>query len=68
MLSEGIFVKAKSKENLNKVALWLGANTVVELTFKEAEMLLMDNLQNARNSSKQINEELAYVRDQRTTT
>ena len=40
MLSEGIYVKAKSKENNDKVALWLGASTIVELTFKEAEKLL----------------------------
>lgn len=29
MLSEGVFVRAKSKENLEKIALWLGANTIV---------------------------------------
>ena len=40
MLSEGIYVKAKAKENTDKVALWLGAQTIVELTFEEAEKLL----------------------------
>jgi prefoldin subunit 5 len=67
MLSEGVFVKGKSKENLDKVALWLGANTIVELTFDEATKLLKENLGNARVSSKQIEEELEYIRDQRTT-
>lgn len=33
MLSEGVFVRGKSKEGLERVALWLGANTIVELTF-----------------------------------
>ena len=40
MLSDGIFVKAKAKEGANRVALWLGANTIVELTYAEAEKLL----------------------------
>jgi hypothetical protein len=34
MLSEGIFVKARPKENIDKISLWLGANTIVELTFE----------------------------------
>ena len=67
MLSEGVFVKGKAKEGLEKVALWLGANTIVELTFEEGLKLLTDNLNNARSSSKTIEEELEYVRDQRTT-
>ena len=29
MLSEGIFVKAKSQPETDKVALWLGAHTIV---------------------------------------
>lgn len=67
MLSEGIFVKGRSKKNLDKIALWLGANTIVELTFDEAKKLLRENLGNAKSSSKQIEEELEYIRDQRTT-
>jgi YD repeat-containing protein len=68
MLSDGIFVKAKAKEGVNKVSLWLGASTIVQLTYDEAEKLLRENLSNAKKSSKQITEELEYVRDQRTTT
>jgi hypothetical protein len=39
----------------------------VELTFVEATKLLKENLGNAKVSSKQIEEELEYIRDQRTT-
>lgn len=52
MLSQGIYVKAKSQQKTDKVALWLGANTIVELTFEEAEKLLSENLGNARHSQK----------------
>lgn len=68
MLSDGIYVKAKPKPNLEKISLWLGANTIVELTFKEALEMLGQNLSNAKNSLKQINEELEYIKDQKTTT
>ncbi len=68
MLSDGIYVKAKPKQNLSKISLWLGASTVVELTFEEALTMLALNLSNARNSLKQINEELEYIKDQKTTT
>ncbi len=46
----------------------MGASTVVELTFGEALTMLAQNLNNARNSLKQINEELEYIKDQKTTT
>ena len=68
MLTDGIYVKAKPKENLTKISLWLGASTVVELTFEEALSMLGQNLSNARNSLRQINEELEYIKDQKTTT
>ena len=68
MLSDGIYVKAKPKQNLEKISLWLGANTIVELTFNEALDMLGQNLNNAKNSLKQINEELEYIKDQKTTT
>jgi prefoldin subunit 5 len=68
MLTDGIYVKARPKKNLEKISLWLGANTVVELTFDEAKNMLSSNLSNAKNSLKQINEELEYIKDQKTTT
>ena len=34
LISEGIFVKGRAKEPLEHISLWVGANTVVQLTFK----------------------------------
>lgn len=55
MLSEGIYVKARPKENIDKISLWLGANTIVELSFEQAKIMLNENLKNAITSLKQIN-------------
>ena len=68
LVSEGIYVKGKAKEPLEHVSLWLGANTVVQLSFPEATSLLNSNLENAHSSQAQIAEELAYIKDQKTTT
>ena len=68
LISEGIFVKGKVKEPLEHISLWLGANTVVQLTFPEALELLKSNLSNAMSSKEQISEELSYIKDQKTTT
>jgi prefoldin subunit 5 len=68
LISEGIFVRGKAKEDLDHVSLWLGANTIAELTFAEATDLLKTNLINAHSSLAQITEELAYIKDQKTTT
>ena len=68
LISEGIFVRGKAKESLEHVSLWLGANTIAELTFKEANELLKANLDNAISSLAQITDELSYIKDQKTTT
>jgi prefoldin subunit 5 len=68
LISEGIYVKGKVKEPLEHISLWLGANTVVQLTFAEALDLLKTNHLNALSSKEQISEELAYIKDQKTTT
>lgn len=68
LISEGIFVRGRAREGLEHVSLWLGANTIVELTFEEALNLLKANLSNADSSLAQISEELAYIKDQKTTT
>lgn len=54
LISEGIFVRGKAKDGLEHVSLWLGANTIVELTFAEANDLLKANLTNAHSSLSQI--------------
>lgn len=61
-------MRGRAKEPLEHISLWLGANTVVQLTFKESLELLRTNLANALSSREQISEELAYVKDQKTTT
>lgn len=68
MISEGIYVRGRAKDPLERVSLWLGANTIVELSFPEAIDLLKNNLGNAESSMSQITEELAYIKDQKTTT
>jgi prefoldin subunit 5 len=61
-------VRGRAKDPLERVSLWLGANTIVELSFPEAVDLLKNNLSNAESSMSQITEELAYIKDQKTTT
>ena len=68
LVSEGIFVKGRAASALQTVSLWLGANTIVELSFEEAQELLKANLDNAHSSLAQITEELSYIKDQKTTT
>lgn len=40
------------KEDISKVNLWLGANTLVEFSFEEAMALLSKNLENAKGNLK----------------
>lgn len=47
LLSDTIWSKAKISKNTNKVALWLGANVMVEYSLDEAKTLLEKNLVNA---------------------
>lgn len=47
MVSDNIWAKAKVPNNTGKVALWLGANVMVEYSFQEAITLLSKNLKNA---------------------
>lgn len=61
-------MRGRAKDPLERVSLWLGANTIVELSFPEAVDLLKNNLSNAESSMSQITEELAYIKDQKTTT
>jgi prefoldin subunit 5 len=50
MICDTIYSKAKVNKDINKVNLWLGANTMVEFTFEEAKKLLGKNLENAQNN------------------
>lgn len=50
------------------VGLWLGANVMLEYPIEEAEDLLKRNLENAKKSLKQTEEDLDFLKDQLTTT
>lgn len=48
-LTESVWTKAKAKDT-SKIAIWLGANTMVEFTLDEAQKLLSSNLENAKSN------------------
>jgi len=66
-LTEGMFAKA-NVNNPSHVCLWLGANVMVEYTFDEAHALLSKNLEGALQQLKVLSEDLAFLKDQITTT
>lgn len=47
LLTDTIWTKAHIKQDVQKVALWLGANVMVEFSYEEATELLNKNLENA---------------------
>ena len=51
-----------------KVALWLGANVMVEYTYEEAIKLLGKNLMNAEAKIKETEDDIDFLKDQTTTT
>jgi len=66
-LSENIFAKAAVPPT-NVVCLWLGANCMLEYTLEEATDLLKTNEANAKETLASIEEDMAFLRDQITTT
>ena len=52
----------------DRVCLWLGANVMLEYSIEEAEDLLKTSSANAAESVKKLDENLAFLRDQITTT
>ena len=64
-LTEGILAEAEA-EKKDIVYLWLGANTLVEYSFNEAEVLLDKNLINAKKDSETYRLDLEFIRDQLT--
>ena len=66
-LTEGIYATANLKMN-GKVSLWLGANTMVEYSYDEADELLSRNLETATKNLDNLNEDSAYLKDQITIT
>ena len=68
LLSDNIWAKAKVPNNSGKVALWLGANVMVEYTYEEAIKLLGKNLMNAEAKIKETEDDIDFLKDQITTT
>ena len=51
-----------------KVCLWLGANVMLEYSIEEAEELLKTSNANAIETTKKLDDNLTFLRDQITTT
>lgn len=66
-LSENIWSKANVSPT-NCVCLWLGANVMLEYTLDEAVELLRTNEANAKTTIGSLDEDMAFLRDQLTTT
>lgn len=66
-IADGLYGTAKLK-NDDKVALWLGANLMVEYSHEEAEVLLKKNLGNLDVQISEVEAELVFLRDQIITT
>jgi len=66
-LADAVYAKA-SIDCTDKVMLWLGANVMLEYDATEAQSLLTNNKENAIKSLEDVRMQLAYLRDQMTTT
>mmetsp|Transcript_12863 Transcript_12863/g.15578 ORF Transcript_12863/g.15578 Transcript_12863/m.15578 type:complete len:198 (-) Transcript_12863:70-663(-) len=66
-LAENIWSKATAAPS-DTVCLWLGANCMLEYKLDEAIELLQTNEGNARTTLKSLEEDMAFLRDQITTT
>jgi len=66
-LAENIWAKATAPAS-KTVCLWLGANVMLEYSLEEAVELLKTNETNAKTMLKSIDEDMAFLRDQITTT
>merc|ERR1719487_1167959 len=66
-LYETIYTRAEVPPT-DKVCLWLGANVMLEYTLDEAIELLTTNEANAKTTVTNLDEDMAFLRDQLTTT
>ena len=67
LLTDTIWAKGRVDKKVEKVSLWLGANTLVEFPLEEAKVLLKKNLENAQGNLKTFEEDLLFLKDQITT-
>ncbi|GFS05403.1 prefoldin subunit 3 [Elysia marginata] len=66
LLSDNVYAKAVVPPT-DKVCLWLGANVMLEYEINEADTVLQQNLDAAKKSLTQVEDDLLYIRDQMTT-
>lgn len=67
-MADNIYVEAKvPRERVKSVGVWLGARTMVEFPIDEAEALLTKNLAGAELQLSSVDEDLAFLKDQITT-
>jgi prefoldin subunit 5 len=62
-LADSLYAQA-SVNHQDKVALWLGANVMLEYSYSEAEQLLQKNKSNAEITLSSLEEDLAFLKDQ----
>ncbi|EGR27501.1 von hippel-lindau binding protein 1, putative [Ichthyophthirius multifiliis] len=67
LLTDTIWTKAQIKKDVQREALWLGANVMVEFSYDEATQLLKKNLENATGNFNTFEEDLNFLKDQITT-
>jgi prefoldin subunit 5 len=63
-LADNVFAKAKVDYTVGIVNLWLGANVMLEYTYEEAIDFLQKNHDRAELELANVNNDLAFVRDQ----
>jgi prefoldin subunit 5 len=66
-LADQVYSKAKVKDP-DTVALWLGANVMLEYTLEDAKNLLEENLQKCKSDLDANQRDLDFVKDSQTTT
>ncbi|KAM3721521.1 putative prefoldin subunit [Dirofilaria immitis] len=67
LLSDHVYQRVKT-DSLDKVLLWLGSNVMVEFSLSEARCILEDNYKSAEDGVMKYEKELAFLKDQITTT
>ncbi|CAD8076959.1 unnamed protein product [Paramecium primaurelia] len=67
LITDTIYSKAVLPKENKTVALWLGANVMVEFEFNEAKALLSSNKENASSNLRQFDEDIVFLKDQITT-
>ncbi|EIW68069.1 hypothetical protein TREMEDRAFT_18853, partial [Tremella mesenterica DSM 1558] len=62
-LNDTLYAEAELEET-DEVGIWLGANTMLMYPLAEAEQLLSDKLSAAKQSLKEVIEDLEWIREQ----